>query len=308
MMLFELGEDELETLLEILKYILFGTNVILFLFAGLIFLTSSLNEESRPLSAVALQRRALIVTAHPDDESMFFLPLVHSLQQSPKDNNDVWQIHLLCLSQGNFDGLGDVRVKELKASASYIGLSSGHINVLEDFKLQDGMMKQWEVSYIAKIVTKYIEEHTIDTVRCYAAYEVFTFDDYGVSGHPNHIASYYGVSQAIRELEHKCSAATASDNTRIVRGWALQSTNILRKYLGVLDMALSYWESRGTKQHFVFVFRPRWNYNAMALHRSQFVWYRRLFVIFSRYTFINTFRSMSSIDTNSTAAERKKLQ
>lgn len=28
----------------------------------------------------------------------------------------------------------------------------------------------------------------------------------------------------------------------------------------------------------------------MKLHHSQFVWYRRLFVVFSRYTFVNTFQ------------------
>ena len=42
-----------------------------------------------------------------------------------------------------------------------------------------------------------------------------------------------------------------------------------------------------------------WNvfavYHAMSLHKSQFVWYRRLFIALSRYTFVNTF---SFIDMN----------
>jgi hypothetical protein len=29
---------------------------------------------------------------------------------------------------------------------------------------------------------------------------------------------------------------------------------------------------------------------AMAVHKSQFVWFRKLFVLFSRYTYINTFQ------------------
>ncbi|ETO84620.1 hypothetical protein F444_01494 [Phytophthora nicotianae P1976] len=300
-MLFDLGEDELQTLLEMFKYLLLGTNIFLFFAAVLVFFTSSANENS---TSSPQFKRALIVTAHPDDESMFFLPLVHSLQQQTEYSKDVWKINLLCLSRGNFDGLGDVRVKELNACATYIGLSTDHVKVLEDPKLQDGMKNQWDVAHIATIVTEYIEKNEIDAV--------FTFDDYGVSGHANHIAAYYGVKKAIREQQEKCSSADDSKESKSVRGWALESTNLIRKYVGLLDTAMSFWMSRkGDEQEarqFVFIFRPRWNYNAMALHQSQFVWYRRLFVIFSRYTFINTFRPILSIGSANLPAEQKKSQ
>jgi hypothetical protein len=36
--------------------------------------------------------------------------------------------------------------------------------------------------------------------------------------------------------------------------------------------------------------RPSLNWKAMVVHRSQFVWYRRLFVVFSCYTYINLLR------------------
>ncbi|GMF27596.1 unnamed protein product [Phytophthora lilii] len=158
-----LGEDELQTLLELFKYLLLGTNVFLFLTAALVFLTSPA-ESVGGSSAPAQLKRALIVTAHPDDESMFFLPLVHSLQQQQEGSKDVWQTHLLCLSRGNFDGLGDIRVKELKACATYIGLSTDHVKVLEDPKLQDGMKNQWDVAHVAAIVTDYMEKNKIDAV------------------------------------------------------------------------------------------------------------------------------------------------
>jgi N-acetylglucosaminylphosphatidylinositol deacetylase len=142
--------------------------------------------------------------------------------------------------------------------------------------------------------------------------QVFTFDDYGVSGHANHIATHYGVKRAVQELREKCSAAAETTDAKAVRGWALESTNMLRKYTGLLDTALSFWLSRRKEEEedesqFVFVFRPRWNYNAMALHQSQFVWYRRLFVAFSRYTFINTFRPLSG-GKGDLPAEQKKIQ
>ncbi|KAG6580275.1 N-acetylglucosaminyl phosphatidylinositol de-N-acetylase [Phytophthora cinnamomi] len=305
-----LGEDGIQTLLEMLKFLLLGTNVVLFLAAATVFFTASASENSASSSGPAQFKRALIVTAHPDDESMFFLPLVHSLQQPQEGSNDKWVTHLLCLSRGNFDGLGDIRVKELKACATYIGLSTDHVKVLEDPKLQDGMKNQWDVAHVATVVTEYVEKNKIDAV--------FTFDDYGVSGHANHIATHYGVKRAVREMQEKCAAFAEGDadskkQMKVVRGWALESTNILRKYVGVLDAALSYWLSRRKEdeqeeRQFVFVCQPRWNYNAMELHQSQFVWYRRLFVAFSRYTFINTFRPLLTVSSADLPAEQKKTQ
>lgn len=34
----------------------------------------------------------------------------------------------------------------------------------------------------------------------------------------------------------------------------------------------------------------------MIAHKSQYVWFRKLYMIFSRYTFINTFQEMSALD------------
>ncbi|KAG7394937.1 N-acetylglucosaminyl-phosphatidylinositol de-N-acetylase [Phytophthora boehmeriae] len=290
---------ELQTVLEMLKYLLLGTNVFLFFTAALIFFTSSVSETSS--SRKPEFKRALLVTAHPDDESMFFLPLVNSLQQqNTGDYGEIWQIHLLCLSRGNYDGLGDLREKELLACATYLGLSSDHVQILEDPKLQDGMKTQWDIPHIATIVAAYMDKHNIDTV--------FTFDDYGVSGHANHIATHFGVKRALQKLQERCNAADSDE--KVVTGWGLESTSLVRKYVGILDTALSYWQSgRDNKQderQFVFVFRPRWNYNAMAMHQSQFVWYRRLFVAFSRYTFINTFRPLLPIARISTDEKKKQ--
>ena len=72
----------------------------------------------------------------------------------------------------------------------------------------------------------------------------------------------------------------------------------MRKYLGLLDLPLSLaslgagegggGESVGASARLFVSLEPGLNYRAMQAHFSQFVWYRRLFVLFSRYTFINT--------------------
>ena len=61
-----------------------------------------------------IKHNMLYVIAHPDDEAMFFVPSIIALG---KHNN----LHMLCLSNGNADGLGRVREKELEASCKYLG-------------------------------------------------------------------------------------------------------------------------------------------------------------------------------------------
>ena len=46
------------------------------------------------------ERGVLLVTAHPDDEAMFFVPTILALQARSV------RVHVLCLSTGEFDGLG----------------------------------------------------------------------------------------------------------------------------------------------------------------------------------------------------------
>ena len=96
---------------------------------------------------------------------------------------------------------------------------------------------------------------------------VVTFDGSGVSGHPNHIAIW-----------------SALGSFRDVPVYQLESTNILRKYIGLLD---AYWSVR-TDLIAVNV-NSKLCWDAMNTHYSQFVWYRKLFVVFSRYAYLNTF-------------------
>lgn len=45
-------------------------------------------------------RRTLIVTAHPDDECMFFAPVILSLTSGRGYKGRAAQVYLLCLSEG----------------------------------------------------------------------------------------------------------------------------------------------------------------------------------------------------------------
>jgi len=59
--------------------------------------------------------RVLLLTAHPDDESMFFAPTIQALTFDRV-------VHSLCLSTGDADGLGDIRKEELGRSLDVLGV------------------------------------------------------------------------------------------------------------------------------------------------------------------------------------------
>ena len=118
--------------------------------------------------------------------------------------------------------------------------------------------------------------------------QILTFDEFGVSGHADHAAVNRGVSQFLQ-----LRAAGVGDDGSALDAFALSTTGIIRKYFGLLDLPLSLALSYPPPLGATFLsFDARTAWRAMTAHRSQFVWYRRLFVIFSRYVYVNTFRRM----------------
>jgi len=89
--------------------------------------------------------RALLLTAHPDDEAMFFAPTVLALTKPPPvaqtpPANEFEEVIIgerppelfsLCLSTGNADGLGKTRKQELFASLEVLGVPSDRSYVLD---------------------------------------------------------------------------------------------------------------------------------------------------------------------------------
>jgi N-acetylglucosaminylphosphatidylinositol deacetylase len=139
--------------------------------------------------------------------------------------------------------------------------------------------------------------------------QVVTFDEGGVSGHPNHMALARAVSSLVRPTGEEIPLPPA------VKIWALETTNIIRKYVGPLDILASVlvwlwlWLSESVRRRTgatdyegnsrsINDFRlclnvsPGLTFRAMLAYASQFVWYRRLFIVFSRYTYVNTLREL----------------
>ena len=65
---------------------------------------------------------------------------------------------------------------------------------------------------------------------------------------------------------------------------ALSTVAIWRKFIGILDVNLL-WQDEWHAFRYNFISA----YRTLAQHESQLVWFRKLFIIFSRYTYINSF-------------------
>ncbi|XP_049632908.1 N-acetylglucosaminyl-phosphatidylinositol de-N-acetylase [Suncus etruscus] len=224
------------------------------------------SERSWSPEHAGLQRggnRTLLVIAHPDDEAMFFAPTVLGLHRLQR------RVSLLCFSAGNYYNQGEIRKKELLQSCEVLGISPSHVMIIENRDFPDDPGVQWDTEHVASVLLQHIQVNGIDLV--------VTFDAGGVSGHSNHISLYAAVRSLHSEgkLPKGCAVLT------------LQSVNLLRKYISFLDLPFSLRRT----QDVLFVLTSKevaHAKRAMFCHRSQLLWFRRLYILFSRYMRINS--------------------
>lgn len=208
--------------------------------------------------SIAMKGKTLIVIAHPDDESMFFGPTIIRLKSQVK------HLQILSLSRGDFDGNGEIRTIELATAAQVFGIDD--VCIIDDARLLDG--SSWDESVIREMVEPIVEKERVQNV--------ITFDDYGVSGHLNHRS----VHRALRSLPES------------VQVYYLESVSIFRKYLAVIDVFITIlfhsFSSKNRLIQLASVVETTTIMTALKKHSSQMVWFRKLYMMFSRYMIVNT--------------------
>lgn len=238
--------------------------------------------ESRVSSEVPWPRHALVLTAHPDDECMFFGPVIQSLLAHNVS------VSALCLSQGNADGLGAERALELQRSYSVLGVRPYDVTCLNDTALQDGMDAHWDAHHISSVLDTYLQAHSgIDAI--------ITFDANGVSLHPNHRATYRGARNYAHERSRLSGEALAL--------WTLASQTWHTKYLGPISAMWDWAAAYRNRDRNTLLFLASWqsylaSLTAMRQHTTQLVWFRYLYVIFSSYMQCNKFHTSLDKSTN----------
>ncbi|KAJ4896123.1 N-acetylglucosaminylphosphatidylinositol de-N-acetylase family protein [Raphanus sativus] len=206
------------------------------------------------------KKNVLFVIAHPDDESMFFSPTINYLTAN------AYNIHILCLSTGNADGMGSIRKEELHQACAVLRVPLQQLKMVDHPNLQDGFAQVWSHDLLTEIIGKEVNNHDIHTI--------ITFDNYGVSGHCNHRDVHRGVVTFLQ-----------SNSERNIKAWEL---------CGPIDIWLSILSAKlhGSKV-IVTNEQPLKSFEAMAQHLSQWVWFRKLFVSFSSYTYTNTLQKIN---------------
>ncbi|KAL9083973.1 MAG: hypothetical protein Q9159_005466 [Coniocarpon cinnabarinum] len=172
--------------------------------------------------------RILLLTAHPDDEVMFFAPTVLALTDREAGNH----LKVLCLSRGNADRLGELRQRELTESCRRLGLREEDSMCLEDKQLQDGF-HSWNSTYIRDMLLRFF---TQDEGKAATIDAIVTFDAVGVSNHPNH-RSCFEAAKAFADAMHGRVGGAGWEVPVAV--YSLTSVNILRKYSGAVDVVAS---------------------------------------------------------------------
>lgn len=190
----------------------------------------------RPTKLPENASRVLLVTAHPDDECMFFGPTLISLKK--KKN---CRIFVLCLSRGkrslkldhlqvvdadnlipgDFERQGNLRKDELWRSCDVFKIRPQDITLIHCTLLPDDPNVEWKVELLSQIILNYLETLDIDLL--------ITFDKDGISQHKNHQALYYATASL-------CLSGLLPASCRIL---VLETVNVVRKYLSFFDVMIT---------------------------------------------------------------------
>ena len=170
----------------------------------------------------------------------------------------------------------------------------------------DTMSRKWSADLIADVLSERLMLTGRQTTQPASSKSqkahvdvVITFDEEGVSSHPNHISLNDGAKAFIKQIRGATDipSTTSREESSLVL-YALRSTNVLRKYLSVFDAPMTMLQHFTSKQHTValpssLLFLSNLsNYKiarkAMTMaHKSQMVWFRWGWISLSRYMLLN---------------------
>ena len=195
-----------------------------------------------------------LLIAHPDDEAMFFSPLLHQAK-------NVNSFKIICLTHKSSH-----RNEELKNSLKIYNIPESNLTT---YNFADSQTS----SIVSDIRSKPELRNLTAQIKKLEAedYIFFSFDEEGVSGHVNHKDCY--------TLLEKCL------DLNVTQFFKLKSCSLVEKYL-IPGMKL--YRSSFT----IFQTFEDWKVGYAAMsegHVSQMIWFRYLYLCFSRYMWKNDY-------------------
>lgn len=217
--------------------------------------------------------------------------------------------HLL---PGDADGLGETRKKELQKSALLLGIrDESDVFIVDDpTRFPDSMTATWAADQITTLLASAFSPDLAATLSGAAKKNpkkaptatidvLLTFDQHGISNHPNHRSLYHGAVHFLRTLMTDKEGFACP-----VTLYTLTSTSMLRKYVGVLDAPWSmvlgvlgnlFGGKKGGAEvgpaRLLFVSSiGEWLTAQSAMvqgHKSQMVWFRWGWITIGRYMTVN---------------------
>lgn len=148
----------------------------------------------------------------------------------------------------------------------HVNVSEDHYTILQDERIQDGFDQTWNRTLCSQILREVILKKGIR--------EVYSFDEKGVSKHPNHIATF-------RALE----SLSQYPDLENVSFYSLESGSLLTKYMGPFNLIRK--QSKCIYNSKLFL-----SLNTFRIHQSQITWYRILFTLFSRFSYMNCWKTI----------------
>jgi len=210
----------------------------------------------------------LLIIAHPDDEIMFWTPTIKSFI-----SNHI-PMKILCLSNGNYDGLGEKREIEFDNVSRALNFPDNKIlNIPE---LQDNIKKYWDPSVVSEQIEEFLKYN--EDVKT-----IITFDENGVTKHPNHISCYNGLQYYLKKHSNECK-------NKGIKIYTLDSFNFFFQY------SLFFPLLKGLFNRYSYFLLTFFNsYKWMSLYETQFNLLRKAHVILSSYSYINSFTKIDYI-------------
>ena len=158
--------DDIQDILFFILFIL----IILFYQLNQLFYNKNQNKNKSKESS----SYNILIISHPDDEIMFFIPLLKNISINK----------IICLSNGNYYNQGHIREGEFIKVMKYLNIKSYKI-----YNLNDQPDYLWNSKKIHQIISNEIITNNEQQINLY------TFDQYGISGHKNHISIPLALNQ-----------------------------------------------------------------------------------------------------------------